>query len=282
MVIKKGAVMERRGANRQFAIITFCFSFIIFGATFASVAQTQPQETSIQAANKFERTLTIARCENHTTHYFAEKLVAEAYRRIGINTRFVSLPCRRSILMANSGKFDGEVGRIAGTTRQYHNLIALKTPVMQIEGVALTKSATLQIASIKDLRGQRLAIVSGERYAETLTLGMNPLLASDYPQLVTLLLAGRIDIGIGIRRDIRVTLASFDLPDNQLKVTGKPLFMAPLFHLVHKKHMDLIPQLEAVFATMWENGDTKKIHAQTMLHLLDRANPVSSLPMRTK
>lgn len=271
--------MKRQNAIQLIVGPIFYLSILISSPAYTADANLPLQKTtdlqSLPTA-KVERILTIARCENHTTHYFAEKLVSEAYRRIGITAKFAALPCRRSIVMANAGKFDGEVARIRGTPHEYRNLIALSSPVIEIEGVVITKSTSLKVESVKDLQGLKIGIVSGERYAEMLTRDMSPLTTSDYTQLVNLLLAGRIDVGIGIKRDIRVTLARFSLPKNEIRIVGKPLIVEPLFHLIHKRNAALAPQLEAAFINMWQTGYSKALNAQTMTHMLARAKPVES------
>ncbi|MBL4666318.1 MAG: transporter substrate-binding domain-containing protein, partial [Sneathiella sp.] len=194
--------------------------------------------------------------------------VAEAYSRLGHKTEFYELPCRRSLIEANAGRFDGEVARIRGVTKIFENLIQIESPTIAIEGIAFTRGRDLPITTWKDLRGYVIGIVRGELYAEKGTAGLNPTVVDSYDQLLSLVAVGQLDIGIAIRRDFEISENLAKFKDRGLQIIGEPLFSAPLYHLVHRENRRLVTDLHKIFKKMWEGGDTQKIHKKTMKRIL--------------
>jgi len=174
------------------------------------------------------------------------------------------MPCRRAITLANDGRYDGEVGKIPGTTNIYKNLISVQAPIFEIEGVAFTRTVTRPISTWQDLDGLKVGIVSGQLFAEDGTNGFNPIVASDFSQLLSLLAVGRIDVGIGLRQDYLVMQSDLAPKYNGIGVVGEPLFVAPLYHMVHKKHQAVADQLTLVLQSMWEDGTTARLHKKTL------------------
>lgn len=215
--------------------------------------------------------ITIAQCQGRISHHFSKQIIVRAYHHIGIKVAFTEMPCRRSIELANRGIYDGEVGKIPGTSSSFSNLIAVESPIFMIEGVAFTKSVSRKITSWDDLKGLKIGIVSGQLFAEQGTKGMKPVIASHFSQLVSLLVIDRIDIGIGLLQDYQLMKATETSTNQEIHMVGQPLFTAPLFHLIHKKHKSLVPRLTETLKTMWENGETTEIHQQTLEKL--KQNP---------
>lgn len=206
----------------------------------------------------------ISYCEYHVTHKFAIQAVREAYRRINIQPTFAARPCRRSLIEANAGTYDGEIARITGTYKAYPNLIEISSPAIDIEGVAVTTSSTKSIQNWADLTGLRVGIMRGELYAEKGTANFKVSVASSYDQLLRMLLRGRIEIAIVIRRDWELIMKSPQFFGENIRIIGEPLFSANLHHLIHKKHTSIVKELDRVFQEMSANGDTDRIHNKTM------------------
>lgn len=257
--------------GRNFTKGTTPFLIILLALT-ASISITYGSAfASTDTANSKPTKITIAQCQRRISHRFSKQVVAQAYRHIGIKVAFTEMPCRRSIDLANRGTYDGEVGKIPGTSSSFSNLIAVESPVFMIEGVAFTKSVSRKIASWDDLQGLKIGIVSGQLFAEQGTKGMGPVIVSDFNQLVSLLAIDRIDIGIGLLQDYQLMKAS-EIPKGQeIHIVGQPLFTAPLFHLIHKKHKLLVPSLTDTLNAMWKSGETAEIHRQTLEKL--KKNP---------
>lgn len=208
--------------------------------------------------------VTVSYCEYHITHKFAVESVREAYRRIGLSAVFKARPCRRSLIEANAGVYDAEVARVPGTNKDYLNLLQIRFPTISIEGVVITQSIKKKIKNWKDLAGLQVGIIRGEIYAEKGTAGYKVHVASSYNQLLKMLLRGRIDVGIVIRRDWELVMKSASFIGQDIHVIGQPVFSASLHHLVHEKNKTLMKKLNKVFQDMWENGAANDIHQRTM------------------
>jgi|GEM_PF-617421 len=227
---------------------------------------------NVDAEDKAEaQTTTISLCEWHITHRFAKEAVRIAYQRIGISPEFVELPCRRSLVEANAGAFDGEVGRISGIQKIYPRLIPMDSPTVTIEGVVFTKSIDRAITKWRDLSGLKIGIIRGELYAEAGTAGLGPEVVNSYHQLLIMVAKGRLDVGVVIKRDFEVEIGGGQFVGRGLHIIGDPVFSAPLFHLVHENHRERIPKLNAVFKEMWESGETRSIHQETMRRIASQA-----------
>ncbi len=215
------------------------------------------------------RKISISYCEFHTTHRFAVETVRTAYSRIGLSPTFVSRPCRRSLIEANAGHFDAEVARIAGINKLYTNLIPASSPTITIEGVIVTKNVTREISQWEDLYGLYIGIIRGELYAEEGTAAYEVEVAQSYSQLLKMLDRDRIEVAVVIRRDFELMMRSSEFLGVNLHIIGNPVFVAQLYHLVHKKNKDLLTKLNPTFMEMWENGEAEAIHRQTFQSLTE-------------
>ncbi|MBL4908052.1 MAG: transporter substrate-binding domain-containing protein [Sneathiella sp.] len=213
----------------------------------------------------------ISLCEWHITHSFAKETVRAAYHHIGIATKFVELPCRRSLVEANTGNFDGEVARIAGTDKLYQNLIPIESPTVSIQGVVITKSIDHPIIKWSDLAGLKIGIIRGELYAEQGTVGMMPKMVASYHELMTLIAKGHLDVGVVIKRDFEIQNSAPQFVGRGIHIIGKPVYRAFLYHFVHEKNRSIVPKLNVAFRQMWKSGETQSIHRQTLLNLIGQS-----------
>ena len=221
--------------------------------------------TSISKAE--ENNTEISYCESLTAHKFAMETVREAYRRIGIDAKFTPRSCLRSLIEANRGMFSGDVARIQGASQDFSNLNATQFPALKIEGIAITNSVTRPITSIDDLKGLRIGIVRGELYTHKWTKSLNTHTATSSLQLVKMILKGRIDVAVVIKRDWDLLINTQEFADKSLTVIGPSLFREDLYHYVHNDHSHLLPVLNQTFKRMWETGHTARIHLEMMKEL---------------
>ena len=74
-----------------------------------------------------------------------ERILKEAYNRLGIDFVFKELPNVRSLFTANKGDTDGEFMRLPGLEKTYTNLIMLSIPIAYVDIVVYTKYAEFEI-----------------------------------------------------------------------------------------------------------------------------------------
>ncbi|MDP3427048.1 MAG: hypothetical protein Q8S17_06690, partial [Humidesulfovibrio sp.] len=97
---------------------------------------------------------------------FEDRIVAEAFRRIGVDVRLVQLPSERALQNANQGVDDGNYPRIAGLSRLYPNLVMVPEPMTSFPCAAFTRDPRLKTPAWADLHGPRVAYVVGWKLVE--------------------------------------------------------------------------------------------------------------------
>lgn len=195
----------------------------------------------------------ITTIQNHPTHELSKAILKEAYSRIGHNVQFESFPGLRSLTMANQGQVDGDAARIKGTEKSYKNLLPVPTPLLSFEALAFSRTISREIDDWQDLKGLRVGIIRGVRYAETGTKGLAPLYAEDIGHLFKLLAQDRIQVAITTSRAGQIEI-NRNYKDNGIKIHETPLYSTPLYHFVNRKHKDIIPKLDRVFKDMKDQG----------------------------
>ena len=208
-------------------------------------------------------TALISGISQNETHAIILEVLKEAYKRIGYDVQFSLLPAKRSLHEANLGKSDGEIARIDGTEKDFPNLIAVSTPVIDFQGMVYTKSVTREIRNWSDLKGLKIGVIRGIRYSTIETKGMDPFFAEDMTHLFRLLMDGRIEVAVaGLRAGTIEIQRNFRNSD--IHTVGQPLYLASMHHFVHKKNKDLVERLNHVLANMAARGEIDSIIDRTI------------------
>ena len=196
--------------------------------------------------------------ENSSYTEISERVMREAYGRLGIPVSFSRLPAARALVVSNSGKADGELYRIRNIHREYPNLIMIPVPIGVVEGVALTVKPEISLADWDRLRAHRVCIRNGVKFAEAGTRGMEVYIANSNDHLFAMLGKGRCDVIVMAR------LTSLALAQDFTRRSGKPvryhlLQTYPLFHYLHRKNEHLVPVLTQVLKAMQADGTIARI-----------------------
>ena len=199
----------------------------------------------------------------------SEVIVRKAYARLGYQTEIVRYPAERALQLADSGRADGDVQRIAGLATHYPNLIQLQPPINYIEGSVFTAGKKITVAGWESLRPYRIGLIRGIKFAELNTAGMDRDIVGNYPALFTMLEKGRFDLVVSPRLN-----GSYQLL--RLRIAGiAPLEPAierfELYHYIHRQRAELAPGLEAVFRDMEAAGELRAIRRRVVAELLRRA-----------
>ena len=197
----------------------------------------------------------------------AAAVLKEAYGRLGIDIEVNYLPGHTALLQANSGMFDGDAQRISGLERKYHNLTQLSIPVNYVQAAAFSKRRDVTVAGWYSLRPYRIGIVSGIRFAEDGTRGMDVRVADSYSDLLAWVETDEIDFAIMPLTHGLVTLQALD--DSHIQQAGVVLETLFLYHYINKKHQELVPRLEKVLSRMLDDRTTKRIRDDLYSSLLD-------------
>jgi len=215
------------------------------------------------------KNLIISAIINEQTHELAKEVVRAAYKKIGVEVEFDDLPGRRGLEWANSGKTDGDLARIDGTEKKFTNLIKISTPITEFKGVVFTKKIARDILSWEDLKGLSVGIIGGIRYSDIGTKGLDRILVKDMHHLFKLLNRERIDVAIAVLDAGKIEI-HMNFKDSKIHIIGHPLFSAPLFHFVHKRNKNLVPQLESAFQEMMKTGEIESIRKKALHEVLSQ------------
>ncbi len=143
-----------------------------------------------------------------------QALSQEAFRRIGVEFKQVSLPSERSLLAANGGEVDGEGLRVAGLGEQYPNLLRVPERYLSINFVAFSRDASISLdQGWASLKPYRVAFINGWKMFEAQAGGARVVNKVDKPeQLFQMLERGHVDLALYTQSDGVALLRRMGLP----------------------------------------------------------------------
>lgn len=193
------------------------------------------------------------------------RILTEAYGRIGLDVKILSVPAERALAMSNQGLSDGEAARVAVIEDTYTNLVRVPTPLYTNVVVGFSKITGLDPAkgwSILD--PYRIGSVLGYKYIEKQTQDHGAhTLATCYHQLFAMLKNDRLDVALTEYLDVMPSLVGFHF--GEIRLLSPPFARNPMYHYLHKKHADLVPRIDAVLARMKEEGRLDAILRETVV-----------------
>ena len=84
--------------------------------------------------------LVLAKVEGLSDQYIGEFILTEAYKYLGIDLTFTTLPAQRALKLSESGEIDGETQRITVIEKSFPTLIRVPTPISYVDlSVFMTK-----------------------------------------------------------------------------------------------------------------------------------------------
>jgi polar amino acid transport system substrate-binding protein len=186
-------------------------------------------------------------------------LSKEAFRRIGVDFKLVSLPSERSLHSANLGEVDGEGLRIAGLSGQYPNLVQVPERYIGISFVAFARDATIRLdQGWESLKPHRVAFINGWKMFEANASGARSVSKVDKPEQMFLMLdSGRIDLALYTRADGVALARSMGL--GAIAPLAPALKDVDMFLYLHKKHESLAPRLAQALREMKADGSYNRI-----------------------
>jgi polar amino acid transport system substrate-binding protein len=192
----------------------------------------------------------------------AERVLQEAYRRLGMAMVVIKVPGERSLFSADHGQVDGELYRKLGMEREYPNLRIVPVPLLTYEIVIFTLGTTFVVNGWDSLRPFTIGFVKGIKIIEQNTQGMKLEPTATMRQAFLKMTLGRSDIVLANRNSGLAVLKEMKLQD--VKILEPPLATFPVFHYLHKKHEALIPKLTAVLQQMQKEKAIEKIQKAVM------------------
>ena len=197
---------------------------------------------------------------------FVDLVLAEAFRRLGIDLEIVSLPNERSLLNSNNGIIDGESQRIEGMDKNYPNLIMVPEKIMDWQFVGFAKKTIAMTQGWDSLAPHTTAYIIGWKIFEYNVPKNVAVTSVKHPRgLFVLLNNDRADIALyelwqGLEW---IERGGF----SQIKPLSPPLAVRKMFTYLHKKHRDIVPKLATALKNMKADGSYRRIYEHVLTPL---------------
>jgi polar amino acid transport system substrate-binding protein len=187
-----------------------------------------------------------------------DRVLIEAFKRIGVLMKIVSLPSERSLINANSGIDDGNYARVEGMDKLYPNLIRVPENIIKFEYVAFSKRLNVCITDWDSLKPYDVGIIRGSKILEANILGAKSLIrVKDAKILFDLLNTDKVDVIVYDRMEGLALLKELKYSD--IRIIRPPLAVKDMYLYLHKKHKDLVPLLTDAIRNMKKDGTYNKI-----------------------
>ena len=182
-----------------------------------------------------------------------DRVVKEAFRRIGVPMRIVHLPSERALINADEGIDDGNYARIKEIGKFYPNLVPVPESVLKFEFVVFTKNLHFKPSGWDSLKPYNIAIVRGWKILEANIAGTKSLMkVRDERLLFDLLHSDRVD---AIVYDLSQGVALLrELNYRDIYPLSPPLAVREMYLHLHKKHADVVPRLTHAIRDMKKDG----------------------------
>jgi len=197
--------------------------------------------------------------DDHTG--ICDRIMAEAFKRLGLALEIVKLPSERALINANEGLDDGNFARVEGLEKQYPNLIRVAEAITTFEFVAFTAAGTFKTTGWGSLKPYNVGIITGWKILENNISDVKSLTkVRDEKLLFGLLAAGRADVVVYDRRQGQAVLKHIGL--RGMTVLEPPLAVKSMYPYLHKRHAGLVPRLERTLREMRGDGTFNRIAAE--------------------
>ncbi len=189
-----------------------------------------------------------------------DRVLTEAFRRIGITAEIVYTPTERSLSDVNAGILDAELNRIAGMEKSYPRLRRVPEANMTMDFVAFSLQP-FDIDGWESIRNLDIGLVRGWKILEEHT--------SDFPHIVTvptevelftMLDKERLHLALYSRRTGYEVLR--DLGIDRVHHLEPPLASRDMFLYVHEKHEGITDSLAQALREMKADGSYDAIMKQ--------------------
>ena len=185
-----------------------------------------------------------------------DRMLKEAFSRIGVEVLFVTLPSERSLMEAERGSIDGDNNRVAGLESRYPQLVQVPESNMSYEFIAFATQPGRAISGWAGLSSLHVAHVIGWKIFEDNVNAPRVTKLPTAKQLFLFLQAGRAEVALFERIGGHYWLSQLGI--KQGYAIEPPLAKREMYLYLNTKHADLVPALAKALRGMKEDGS----HAQ--------------------
>lgn len=237
--------MNRFFAHLFILILTFCG---------CSPRQTETKESSLKQTERAEsgKVFKISTVHAIKNNPKLEKLVRDAYEKIGYQVELVLLPSQRSLEENQSNpEIDAEFARARGAAQSLPQCLIVPVAIHHTKSVCFVKDKNLKIENLEDLKKYSVCTVRGFPVVEEAMEIYSPQVVTTTVQAMKMLNEGRVQVVVVIQ-----TVGDFTLQELKLEgitITGPPVTEHKLYHFINKRHKSLIPDLAKALSELSGN-----------------------------
>ena len=216
-------------------------------------------------------TLTFSTVLDALESTISQRVLTEAYRRIGIDVRVQRFPGDSALQRANSGAVDGDLQRIDFIEVEAPNLVQVPVPIAYLEVGVFSHDPMYRVRSWLDLRDRRVGVVKGILAVQRAMGDVRVREVDSYGELYRAMARGEVDaIVVGTQYLAAVPLLAKDT---------KPLYLSGvldtymLYHHLHRRHAALVTEIEPVLKSMLMDGTIARMRADVIADVMRGGRP---------
>ncbi len=210
------------------------------------------------------RTMVFTTVESSTHSNIGESVLIEAYKRLNISISAHYVPAKRALHISNSGEVDGELHRVDGISAIWQDLIQVPVAINCIKATAFSIDHQFDVNGWESLKPYSVGIRRGVIFSRVGARGLDVTAVNKNQQLFSMLAAGRTDVIVVSLLNGLKALDGGSYKDVMVLTPFIELY--PLYHYLHVRHKELIPELTTVLQDMRAEG---VIAAKRKAYLLD-------------
>lgn len=197
---------------------------------------------------------------------FLDKVVAEAFRRIGLKGEVAIYEAsKRALINANDDVDQGVAMRVLNLEKEYPNLVRIPEKVIDNDFVAYSKNIDVATTDWNALKPYSVTHIHGwVVFERNLVEGQAVTAVKEPRQMFSMLDSGRVDMALYERWQ---GLYRAKAHGAQVRVHEPPLASVEMFMYVHKSHQDLVEPLAKALRGMKADGAYQAIFDETLSSL---------------
>ncbi|WP_440905319.1 substrate-binding periplasmic protein [Catenovulum sp. SX2] len=196
--------------------------------------------------------LIITTIEGHPLVEYATGIMQKVYKKIGYDIEVWPLPAARALYMSSQGKADAELGRYGGLSKAYPELIQVSPALVNFSVVMLTTDTNIKTLPDTNALPNPIAIQRGSVYSKVLIGERTKIEVNSIQQIMKLLQTGRSKIALV--DDSYLELINQLNTANNIYIVPLAADAYPVYHYVHQRHRNLIPQIQQALLEMQQQG----------------------------
>lgn len=241
------------------AVCVRALTLALAGALPVGAAHAQAQAPAAPGAPAAAAAVTVSTNNTPLDRRALQALAGEAFRRVGLEFKLVSLPSERSLHAANLGEVDGEGLRVAGLATQYPNLVQVPERFLGVSFVAFAKDASIRLDQRWDsLKPYSVAHIIGWKMFEANATTARVVNKVDKPEQMFRMLEGdRVQLALYTRADGQALVRSLGL--RGIVALAPALKDVDMYLYLHRRHEALAPRVAQALREMKADGSYQRL-----------------------